>query len=226
MTISLSVILIETTGNITFALPLIITLISAKWMGDYFNEGIYDSLISFAKVPMLPWSLPVDYGLLYAEDIMNKPVVCIRLKESASYIYDILKKYSHNGFPVVDHVQNNDKGGRLRGFMLRSQLITILKQQWFDEKENLWKKDVSIEVFRKEYPRYRSIKDIKWHNDKINYTINSEIFMNPSPKCVLGCDSVERVFQSFRALGLRHIVVVDLDNHVQGIITRKDFIRH
>ena len=39
MTISLAVIIIECTGNITYSLPVILTLIFAKWSGDIFNEG-------------------------------------------------------------------------------------------------------------------------------------------------------------------------------------------
>ena len=37
MTISLTVILLECTGDITFGLPVIMVLIIAKWVGDFFN---------------------------------------------------------------------------------------------------------------------------------------------------------------------------------------------
>ncbi len=37
MTISLTVILLECTGDISFGLPVIMVLIIAKWVGDFFN---------------------------------------------------------------------------------------------------------------------------------------------------------------------------------------------
>ena len=101
MTLSLSVILIETTGNITFALPIIVTLTSAKWVGDYFNEGIYDIQIKVSKVPMLSWYVSPKQQNLKAYQIANQPVVCVRLEEKISYIIHILKTYSYNGFPVI-----------------------------------------------------------------------------------------------------------------------------
>lgn len=106
MTISLMVILIETTGNITFALPLIVTLISAKWVGDYFNEGIYDSHILLSKVPILPWSVPYTFNLMSAAQIMSQPVVCIKMKQNAKEVYQLLKRCTHNGFPVVDEIED------------------------------------------------------------------------------------------------------------------------
>lgn len=160
MTISLSVILIESTGNISFALPLIVTLISAKWMGDYFNEGIYDTQIDIWRVPMLPWNLKPFYQRLNARHIMSSPVVCIQVKEQASNIYAMLKRYPHNGFPVVERRQEEGgyTYGRLVGFMLRHQLITILKKGLFEEEKTEWLPTITQDTFLSEYPRYPSIE--------------------------------------------------------------------
>ena len=117
MTISLTAILIETTGNISFALPLLITLISAKWMGDLFNEGIYDTQITVSKVPMLPWRVKRPFRCLRANQIMSQPPVCIQMREKICYILHILKKYPHNGFPVVDQVPEGVSSSAIFNFL-------------------------------------------------------------------------------------------------------------
>lgn len=114
----------------------------------------------------------------------------------------------------------------MRGLILRSQLVIILKNYWFEEYRQHWQDDVSVDSFRIYYPRYPTIKSIKFNPDKIHDTINVAQFMNPSPSCVLEKDSVPKVFRNFRALGLRHMIVIDENNHVRGMITRKDFMRH
>lgn len=159
MTISLSAILIETTGNISFALPLIITLISAKWTGDLFNDGIYDTQIAVSGVPMLGWRVERPKRCLKAMRIMSSPPVCIRLRERVSVIVEILKNCSHNGFPIVDQIDGHSNSpGHLYGLILRSQLIVILKHRYYEELEQEWLSNISIETFRNEYPRYPSIE--------------------------------------------------------------------
>lgn len=54
--------------------------------------------------------------------------------------------------------QSDRNNGPLKGFILRHQLIVILKNKYFEEKKRFWIDDVSIENFRDEYPRYPSIK--------------------------------------------------------------------
>lgn len=149
------------------------------------------------------------------------------MKESAEYIVNILKNTSYHGFPVVDQIDDiNRRNGRLRGFILRSQLIVILKRSFFVETKRFWEQTISIEAFRDEYPRYPSIDDVKLNNDKLDkLTIDMKIFMNPSPYSVNQLSSIPRIFFLFRALGLRHLVVTDDDNRVKGIISRKDFLK-
>ncbi|XP_013097267.2 H(+)/Cl(-) exchange transporter 7 [Stomoxys calcitrans] len=226
MTISLTVILMETTGiETSFFFPLIITLISAKWVGDYFNEGIYDIQVKINHVPMLPWEPLPHYMGLKASNIMSSPVVCIKLIDKSKYIFDILHRYQHNGFPVVEDVEGNDRSsGRVCGIILRSQLIVILLKSLYEEKKRFWFNETSIQTFRDVYPRYPSIDNVRLHGDKENYTVNLDIFMNPSPVCSREHDSVQKIFNKFRALGLRHLIVVNRENRVAGIITRKDFL--
>lgn len=228
MTISLAVIIMETTGNIYFVFPIIITLTTAKWVGDFFNEGIYDTQIMENKVPFLPWQMSIKQVNMRAKQIMSSPVVCVRLSENLEYILHILKETSHNGFPVVDHIDSeNRKHGRLRGLILRSQLVIILKNSLFQENMIDWESKISIETFRNEYPRYPNISEINIpkHIPKNMYNINMEIFMNPTPYTVNNSTSVPRIFLLFRALGLRHLIVTDNDNQVTGIITRKNFLK-
>lgn len=86
MTISLTVILIESTNEITYGLPIMITLMVvspfggakflpcgigvmtcfrvgsqvAKWTGDVFNQGIYDVHVQLRGVPLLEWETDVQ----------------------------------------------------------------------------------------------------------------------------------------------------------------------
>lgn len=46
--------------------------------------------------------------------------------------------------------------------------------------------------------------------------------MDTSPYTINASSSVQRCYRFFRTMGLRHLVVLDGDHRVTGIITRKD----
>jgi hypothetical protein len=71
MTISLTVILLEATGDIQYGLPIMLTLITSKWVGDMFNEGLYDMHIGLRGFQFLHWHPPAIAGYLLTMDLMN-----------------------------------------------------------------------------------------------------------------------------------------------------------
>lgn len=235
MTISLTVIMIEATGNITLGIPIMCSLMVAKWVGDYFTEGLYDIHIHLNCVPLLAWEPPALTRNVYASDIMSTPVITLHSTESVGTIVDILAKETHNGFPVVDEMDlmresffdslpNNRASGRFRGFILRWQLIVLLQKKMFNETyEN---KSISLADFRDVYPRYPPIESVEISDQEREYSIDLRPFMNPSPYSVSHTASLPRIFRLFRALGLRHLVVVNDRNGAIGIVTRKDLARY
>jgi len=123
MTISLVVILFELTGALSHVLPIMICVMTSKWVGDALGkDGIYSVWIAMRHYPWLP---PVHYHDKgeTGSDIM-KPLdtlVVINNEEmSARDLERFLEKYSFNGFPVVHQK-------RLIGFVTRERLTEALQ---------------------------------------------------------------------------------------------------
>ena len=157
MTISLTVIIIEATGNVTYGLPIMLAVVFAKWSGDFFNEGLYDIHIHIKHIPILGWEPPpVVSTTLTASDFMTRRIHCVRPVNRVSDIYRMLRNSRHNAFPVIGHSVediDNDGGGAnvnssarnrtvstssiserdttavFSGVILRHQLVLLLKHR-------------------------------------------------------------------------------------------------
>ncbi|KAL4659085.1 H(+)/Cl(-) exchange transporter 7 [Arapaima gigas] len=232
MTLSLTVILVEATGNVTYGLPIMLVLMTAKIVGDYFVEGLYDIHIKLQSVPFLHWEAPATSHALTAREVMSSPVTCFNRIEKVGTIVDVLSNTStnHNGFPVVTRVTDgdNDEPGKICGLILRSQLIVLLKHKVFVERTHsrLNQRKLQLKDFRDAYPRFPPIQSIHVSQDERECMMDLSEFMNPTPYTVTQETSLPRVFKLFRALGLRHLIVVDSENRVVGLVTRKDLARY
>uniref|UniRef100_A0A8D0WG86 Chloride channel protein n=2 Tax=Sus scrofa TaxID=9823 RepID=A0A8D0WG86_PIG len=229
MTLSLTVIMMEATSNVTYGFPIMLVLMTAKIVGDVFIEGLYDMHIQLQSVPFLHWEAPVTSHSLTAREVMSAPVTCLRRREKVGVIVDVLSSSAsnHNGFPVVDGA-DAAQPPRLQGLILRSQLIVLLKHKVFVERSSmgLVRRRLRLKDFRDAYPRFPPIQSIHVSQDERECTMDLSEFMNPSPYTVPQEASLPRVFKLFRALGLRHLVVVDNRNQVVGLVTRKDLARY
>ncbi|KAJ3843242.1 Cl-channel protein [Lentinula raphanica] len=122
MTVSLVVILFELTGALSHVLPIMVGVMTAKWVGDALGkDGIYNVWIAMRQYPFIP---PVDYndrGKI-AADGMKPFGMLVKIQEGQSTLGDIetlTKTHEFHGFPVV-------RGRDLVGYATRDKLLSFL----------------------------------------------------------------------------------------------------
>ncbi|KAM4737439.1 H(+)/Cl(-) exchange transporter 6 isoform 3-T3 [Anableps anableps] len=126
MTISLTVILIESTNEITYGLPIMITLMVAKWTGDFFNKGIYDIHIQLKGVPLLEWETEVEMDKLTASNIMEPNLTYVYPHTRVQSLVSILRTTVYHAFPVVTENRQNERDF-MKGNILISNNIRFKK---------------------------------------------------------------------------------------------------
>jgi len=135
MTISLAVILIEATGDLQYGVPLMLTLMAARFAGNLFNEGLYDVHIHLKRWPLLEEKIPkVLAPQLQSSDVMAAPVVVLRDVETVERILTVLKHTSHHSFPIVftrDVMQAHPRLGNFAGIIHRKHLSVLLSRKAF-----------------------------------------------------------------------------------------------
>lgn len=74
----------------------------------YYPQSIYETQIQLNGLPLLAWDPPPLSSNISANNMMTQPVVTLKTRETVENIVKTLKKYSHNGFPVIEYVHNNE----------------------------------------------------------------------------------------------------------------------
>jgi chloride channel 7 len=219
MTISLCVIVLETTQDLEFLMPIMMTIIIAKWVGDLFNISLYDLHVELRCIPFVEQQPSGNQYHSTACDIMNAPVLSLPQKVTAADVIQLLNKCSHNGFPVVV-AQENPK---FCGLILRSQLVVMLNKQMFGcgeaALEGVCLNDFATSLSSKH--KVLAPFDLARYGNEI---LDLSMFMNPAPSSVQRSCPLSRVHVMFRSLGLRHLPVINGDCMIEGIIGRKEIM--
>ncbi|GMT32370.1 hypothetical protein PFISCL1PPCAC_23667 [Pristionchus fissidentatus] len=229
MTISLTAILLEATKDMTFGLPIMLVLMIAKWVGDFLSEGLYDLCIELSEVPLLGWNAPKMARNITASTVMRPDIVAMEKRVRVGRVLEILSATSHQAFPLVDRIDESDVSrlpdyGRLEGYILRSQLLTLLKKRAYryEWEEDLVGSMVSEDEFldadcRESQTPVSEEDEQAW--------VDLSPYMHAHPHRVPLNASLPFIYRLFRGLGLRYLMVVNEDNRLRGIITRKDVAR-
>jgi len=235
MTISLTVILLEATGDMQYVLPLMIVLMAARFTGNVFNEGLYDIHIHLKHIPFMEPEVPpiAERNEIVAGQVMSAEVKCLRPVERAGVVYDLLRSCQHGTFPIVDTAS----GGTLYGTASRDMLCTLLQRRAFGNPDVLEDYDnsdtlgprrlsplVQWDTIERAYPKYPTIDDFDIGEADRNCWLDLRPYANTAPYTINETASIQRTYRLFRTLGLRFLCVVNHNNQVVGIITRKDLL--
>eukprot|EP00731_Ephydatia_muelleri_P014853 Em0008g573a len=101
MTISLTVLFIESTQQVSFGLPIMVTVMVAKWVGDLFGGGIHHIGINLKKLPFLDREIQQKIDKLTAEDIMSSRVSYLYPITRVRSIEQLLRNTAYSAFPVI-----------------------------------------------------------------------------------------------------------------------------
>jgi H+/Cl- antiporter ClcA/predicted transcriptional regulator len=118
MTMSLSVIMVELSGELHYLLPIMVAIITSKGVADALCEPLYHQLMALDFVPYLAHDAGADLEVLTAGDVCSEGVVCLHKQDRVAEVIDALQT-GHHVFPVVD-------GPRFVGTTTREDLQILL----------------------------------------------------------------------------------------------------
>lgn len=249
-TISLTIMILEATGDMQYVLPLMVTGMAARITGNIFTEGLYDIYIHVRRFKYLEEEESVNYfnkislhDLTVSEVLLNKFPICLSKKVSLGEIYDLLFKVNHHCFPILDEDNNNI----FYGTISRKILLTILHKKNFllqsnstvneefdsNFNSNLHNQNkrqnsvnLTLEEIESSYPNYPTLSSVSIGNNNYerNFVVNLEPYIDTAPYILNEHTSLRRAYKMFRTLGLRHIIIITKEYKVCGILTREDLV--
>lgn len=243
LTVSLTVIMIEITNDVAFLLPIMVSIMVSKWVGDYITHPLYHSQLELKCIPFLD-AEPVVYNdrhqilnleLFKARDVMQSPVITISPRESVAHLAHLLLETTHGGFPVVKYF-GEFSCEVAYGLLTRLELCIILSHEHIQKCQLLPGSVIVPQMTyeqvsgseRDDADRSTSLVPLleKYLSKPVYASIYVDLdaFVNRSAPRIEEEFSLHRTYIIFRTLGLRHLVVVDMVNRVVGIITRKDLM--
>lgn len=251
MTISITVLVMETTGALQLIVPLMITIFCATYTGNLVNEGIYDSHIRLKGIPFLDEYDPTSHGFPIADklqvgEVTSTHLVTLPPMPSVRHLIATLQSNRHNGFPVTesayDQEKNDNEPVELMGHISRSMLLKILEHRvgFIDSHKPEMENDSDSErppepLLETNSQRERlmdilsptpfkpqDVDELHFSEVEMSQLVDLRPFMQRHPWLIPNTAPLSRAYRLFRNMGLQHMYVIQERPQVMGIVSRKD----
>ncbi|EIN11917.1 hypothetical protein PUNSTDRAFT_61841 [Punctularia strigosozonata HHB-11173 SS5] len=231
-TVSLAVIMFELTDTLTYAVPVMLSVLVAKTVADALEpKGIYDLVIDLNQLPYLDGKHDPLWGDLQISDVVNRDVEVIRVdrENTVKSLCDQLQQLlssgtDDSGFPILRPDDRKDGGGmRMIGYIGASELEHAL----------------SIVADEADSPVSFRVTQAHQHGDITSSSISSlaetsiyaagdpfdfSVYMDQAPLTVQSNAPLELIQEFFVKLGTRHVMVTDTDGCYEGVIDKKTWL--
>ena len=129
LTFSLLVIMLETTSSINIFLPMTFSIFTARIVGNFFTNSLYDRALRAKNIPFLRSEAPDNTRNLPAHIVMAKNVVTLPSIANMEACKKALQT-SHNAFPVIN------TAGKLVGLIPKSIVVKLIQRKAFYDKDS------------------------------------------------------------------------------------------
>ncbi|KAG0706023.1 chloride channel [Suillus ampliporus] len=227
-TVSLAVIMFELTDTLTYAVPVMLSVLVAKTVADALEpKGIYDLVIELSQLPYLDAKHEYLWSNLSIKEVVDRDVDVIRVgwHNTVESLRDQLQSHLNaghddGGFPILRPSRDGD-GMRMVGYIGANELEHALA---------VVAEDATEEVrFHTTYTHEENLATSysSWaeearqgEDDPFDFSV----YMDKAPLTIQSNSPLELLRQLFVKLGARYVIVTDTDGNFDGVVDKKTWL--
>lgn len=222
LTISVTVIMFELTGALTFILPTMIVVGVTKAVGDRFNKaGIADQMIWFNGFPFLDNKEEHVFGVPVSQVMTRNVSMLVSTGMEVKALQKLLDDTSYSGFPIVESKDSKI----LVGYIGRTELQFAIARA---KKRGMLAADAKC-IFAAERddgsetpaPLSPAVTFDSMAMQNVDFTA----FVDSTPITVHPRLPLETVMELFKKMGPR-VILVDHHGQLEGLVTVKDCLKY
>lgn len=226
-TVSLSVIMFELTDTLTYAVPVMLSVLVAKTVADALEpKGIYDLVIELSQLPYLDAKHEYLWSNLSIKEVTDRDVDVIRVDQhnTVESLRDQLQsllnaEHDDGGFPILRPSFDGD-GMRMIGYIGASELehaLAVVAEGATEEVR--FHTTYSHEELATSFSTWA--EDTRQSEED---PFDFSIYMDQAPLAIQSNSPLELLHQFFVKLGARYVVVTDTDGDYEGVIDKKTWL--
>ncbi|EXJ84306.1 chloride channel, other eukaryote [Capronia epimyces CBS 606.96] len=222
LTISVTVIMFELTGALTYILPTMIVVGVTKAVGDRFSKaGIADRMIWFNGFPFLDNKEEHTFGVPVSQIMTAHVSVLPSRGMEVKAVQTLLNDTTYSGFPIVEDVDSKILVGYIgrtelqfavdkaqKGAMLAADAKCVFTAERDDEAESAAPLSPAVSF-----------------DSMATQTVDFSPYVDATPITVHPRLPLETIMELFKKMGPR-VILVDHHGRLEGLVTVKDCLKY